>query len=134
MASVSKRNYPYKKKPDEFVVAVLGGSVAEIFANTGEKYINHYMKSLYGINKNIILINLATGGYKQPQQLFHLQYAVLSGFEFDAVLNIDGFNDLVLASVNLDQGVHPVFPSGYAPERNALQSRNPKLNRFLVDQ
>lgn len=111
MASISKRNYPYKKKPDEFVVAVLGGSVAEIFANTGEKYINHYMKSLYGINKNIILINLATGGYKQPQQLFHLQYALLSGFEFDAVLNIDGFNDLVLASVNLDQGVHPVFPS-----------------------
>ncbi len=111
MASISKRSYPYKKKPGEFAVAVLGGSVAEIFANTGEKYTNHYLKSLYGIKKNIVLINLATGGYKQPQQLFFLQYALLSGFEFDAVLNIDGFNDLVLAGVNLDQGVHPVFPS-----------------------
>jgi hypothetical protein len=125
MASINKRNYPYKKKPDEYVVAVLGGSVAEIFANTGEKYINHFMKSLYGIKKNIILINLAAGGYKQPQQLFNLQYALLSGFEFDAVLNIDGFNDLVLASVNIDRGVNPVFPSaGHIGLMSKMQMNN----------
>ncbi len=111
MASISKRNYPYKKKPDEFVVAVLGGSVAEIFANTGEKYINHYMKSLYGINKNIILINLATGGYKQPQQLMTLAYFLSLGTRFDVVINLDGFNEVVIPPVqNIPKHVFPFFP------------------------
>ncbi|MGW8195275.1 MAG: hypothetical protein ACWGOX_13525, partial [Desulforhopalus sp.] len=125
MSSVAKRNYPYKKKQNEFVLAILGGSVAEIFANTGEGYLNHYLRTLYGVQKDVVFINLATGGYKQPQQLFHLQYALLSGFEFDAVLNIDGFNDLVLASVNLDQNVHPVFPSaGHIGLLSKIQSNN----------
>jgi hypothetical protein len=44
---------------------------------------------------------------------FHLQYALLSGFEFDAVLNIDGFNDLVFAVLNLDNNINPIFPSGF---------------------
>ncbi len=113
MLSVAGHPYPYKKADDEFVVAVLGGSVAEIFANQAEESMGHYLRERLGFNKKLVLINLATGGYKQPQQLFHLQYALLSGFEFDAVLNIDGFNDLVLASENIANGIHPLFPSGY---------------------
>jgi hypothetical protein len=30
-------------------------------------------------------------------QLFHVQYTLLAGFSFNAILNIDGVNDLVLA-------------------------------------
>jgi len=109
MLSVLGYRYPYEKRDSDFVIAVLGGSVAEIFANIGEKYLEKYAN----IDKNIVLISLATGGYKQPQQLFHLQYALLAGFEFDAILNIDGFNDLALAVDNFDNGINPLFPSGY---------------------
>jgi len=112
MPSAAGYPYPYKKQPNDFVFAVVGGSVAAGFANRGEKFLKTYLHE-HGFNKNVVLINLAKGGYKQPQQLFHLQYALLSGFEFDAVLNIDGFNDLVFASHNLDNKINPIFPSGF---------------------
>ena len=56
---------------------------------------------------------LATGGYKQPQGLFLLQLAFLSGFDIDAVLNVDGFNELVFAVENLGSDYNPLFPSAY---------------------
>ncbi len=125
MLSFEGHPYPYKKAEDEFVVAVVGGSVAEIFANQAEGPMNQYLRERLGFKKKLVLINLATGGYKQPQQLFHLQYALLSGFEFDAVLNIDGFNDLVLASDNISNGINPIFPSGY---RFGLVAKNQSNN------
>lgn len=113
MSSLAAHPYPYKKQNDEFVVAVLGGSVADLFANLGEKYVRRIAREQFGLQHPIVLLNLATGGYKQPQQLFHLQFALLAGFEIDAVLNLDGFNDLVLARQNLASGINPLYPSGH---------------------
>lgn len=95
------------------MIAVVGGSVADMFANLTEKEFNQYLHEEFGFDKNLVLINLATGGYKQPQQLFHIQYALLAGFEFDAILNIDGFNDLALANDNINNQINPIFPSGF---------------------
>ncbi|RKZ41639.1 MAG: hypothetical protein DRQ49_04405 [Gammaproteobacteria bacterium] len=113
MLSMAKHPYPYKKGKNEFVIAVVGGSVAEIFANITEKFLEQYLREKFGFDKKLVLVNLATGGYKQPQQLFHVQYALLAGFEFDAVLNIDGFNDLALANDNINNQINPIFPSGF---------------------
>jgi hypothetical protein len=113
MVSIKDYEYPYKKKKNDFVIAVIGGSVAAGFTKKGgEEFLQKYLDG-YGFDKKIVVINLAKGGFKQPQQLFHLQYALLSGFEFDAVINIDGFNDIVFAAHNIDTGINPVFPSGY---------------------
>ena len=113
MLSVPDHPYPYKKRPQEFVIGVLGGSVADIFSNLGQDALNRALQEEWpGFNRQVVLINLATGGFKQPQQLFHLEYALLSGFEFDLVLNLDGFNELALASENIRQGINPIFPSG----------------------
>ena len=113
VVSVKDYTYPYKKNENDFVIAVIGGSVAAGFTKKGgEGYLQKYLNG-YGLDKNIVLINMAKGGFKQPQQLFHLQYALLSGFEFDAVLNIDGFNDIVFAAHNIDNNINPIFPSGY---------------------
>jgi len=114
MLSIRGYPYPYKRQSGELVIAVLGGSVAEIFANTGEEALNRFLREADpSFDKRVVLIGLATGGYKEPQQLFNLEYALLSGFEFDAVLNLDGFNELALASENARQGINPIFPSGH---------------------
>lgn len=113
MLSVSRAPYPSRRQNDQLIVAIVGGSVAEVFANTTEDHLNDYLRETLHFKKQVKFINLATGGYKEPQQLFHLVYAVLLGFEFDVVLNIDGFNDLVLAHHNIDQRFHPLFPSAY---------------------
>ena len=114
LLSIPGYPYPYKKHSGKLVIAVLGGSVAEIFANTGEEPLNRFLREADPrFDKRVVLIGLATGGYKEPQQLFNLEYALLSGFEFDAVLNLDGFNELALASENARQGINPIFPSGH---------------------
>lgn len=103
--------YPYKKQDGDLVIGICGGSVAEIFANYGEPYLQTYLQEQHGFTGRVVFINLALSGYKQPQQLYYLQYALLSGFEFDIILNLDGFNDLVLARNNMMQQANPLFPS-----------------------
>lgn len=113
MLSVPGHPYPYRRQPGDLVIAVLGGSVAEGFANLGgeaalQAYLDEHRPEL---GRRVVLISLATGGFKQPQQLFHLQTALLSGFQLDAVINLDGLNELVAVKNNLDRGIHPVYPS-----------------------
>ena len=85
--------------------------MAEIFANLGAEYFNNIAAQKLGFTKKVIFINLATAGYKQPQQLIQLNLAILSGFEFDAVLNFDGFNDVALAQENQNMNGNALFPS-----------------------
>ena len=110
------RPFPYKRKRDEFVIAVLGGSVAERFVVIGgEGILQDHLARANDLfrRKKVVLISLATGGYKQPQGLFLLQLAFLSGFDIDAVLNLDGFNELVFAVENVGNEYNPLFPSAF---------------------
>jgi hypothetical protein len=51
------------------------------------------------------------GGYKQPQQLLILDYFLAIGQEFDLVINIDGFNEVVLSNINNHAAVDISMPS-----------------------
>jgi hypothetical protein len=114
MLPVPGRRYPVQTTDDRLVIGVLGGSVASMFANQAEADLGRFLADAAPAfqDREVWLVDLATGGYKQPQQLFHLEYAVLSGFQFDAVVNIDGFNDLALAVENMDNGLNYIYPSG----------------------
>ena len=97
------------KSGGELVVAIFGGSVAmslplEILRQELEKF--HPYR-----DRPIAFVNLAMSGYKQPQQLLALSYFLALGARFDVVINLDGFNDVVLPYVdNLPAHVHPSFP------------------------
>ncbi len=113
------RPFPYKRQEDEFVIAVLGGSVAELFVVMGsDGFLQDRLAPVNDLfrRKKVVLISLATGGYEQPQGLFLLQLAFLSGFDIDAVLNLDGFNELVFAVENVDRQYNPLFPSAFTWE------------------
>lgn len=91
--------------PDDFVIGVLGGSVAEKFADYAirePKVLNNLKNVIPELaRKNLRIINLAMGGAKQPQQFFIAAYFLES---LDLVVNIDGFNDSDQASFL------PVYP------------------------
>lgn len=123
--------YPSKRDDGEFILGVFGGSVAEIFANNGQNDMAAYFAERLGNQRRLRLVNLAVAGFKQPQQLFSLQWALLSGFEFDAVVNIDGFNDVALATENIDAGLDPAFPSGRHTALMAQFSR-PELGLAVI--
>ncbi|MGI9510725.1 MAG: hypothetical protein ACR2QJ_15405, partial [Geminicoccaceae bacterium] len=81
-------------KTDDFVVAILGGSVANSLGKhvrSRPDYFENIRSFIPDIgSKEIIIENLALGAGKQPQQFF------ISSFfldKFDMVINIDGFNE-----------------------------------------
>ena len=79
---------------DDFVIGVLGGSVAGSFAEYSIRNPRHFeplrkVLPTFG-QKTLRIVNLANGGYKQPQQFF---IAAFFMDKLDLVINIDGFND-----------------------------------------
>ena len=104
---------PVTRGTTDFVVVVLGGSVAEHVAVGPYGFtLRDKLRTLPSLaGKNIILINMAQGSGKQPQQLFELAYLLAIGQKIDLVINIDGFNEFALAYQNHTAGLNPVLPS-----------------------
>jgi hypothetical protein len=57
------------------------------------------------------VLNFGEGGFKQPQSLSVLAQMQVLGVELDAVILLDGFNEVVFGGTNAASGVHPFFPS-----------------------
>jgi len=97
--------------PDVALVAVFGGSVAEQLVEVAGDTLAEALAD-HGPyrGRHVEVINLALGGYKQPQQALVLATLLAIGAQFDAVINLDGFNEIDGAKDNLQDGVNPFFP------------------------
>lgn len=112
----SQQEYPFTKtSKNQFIVGIFGGSVANNMAvdEYESKMLSRNLKKYPEFaNKEIIVLNFANGGYKQPQHLLILNYFLALGQEFDLVVNIDGFNEVALSNLNnksqLDMGMPSV--------------------------
>jgi hypothetical protein len=99
------------RAPDVALVGIFGGSVADQLVKLGGDALVAALGAggpLAG--RRIELINLALGGYKQPQQLLVLATLLAFGAQFDAVINLDGFNEIDGATDNLQDGINPFYP------------------------
>lgn len=112
---LSPYDYPYKKtNKNQVIVGILGGSVASNYSiyEVQNKILEKKLKQLPQFkDKEIIILSLATGGYKQPQQLITLNYMLSLGQKFDLVINIDGFNEIALANINNQNKLSFAMPS-----------------------
>ena len=82
---------------DQLVIAITGGSAAcELYLDAGDALSAALKTEPTFSKKRLKLVCLALGGMKQPQQLLAVQYFLALGAHFDAVVNFDGFNDVVL--------------------------------------
>ena len=107
--------------PDVALVAVLGGSVADQLVKVGGDVLRQALAQRGPFRgRRIELINLALGGYKQPQQLLVLATLLALGAQFDVIVNLDGFNEVDGAQDNLQDGVNPFYP--YAWNLHARQA------------
>lgn len=100
---------------DKITIGIFGGSVAFWFSVLGkDSLISELKKSPIFSNKEIVVVRLASGGYKQPQQLIALNYFLALGAHFDFIINIDGVNEVALPiAENLPKKVFPFFPRGW---------------------
>lgn len=106
------RDFP-EPAPGRAVVVITGGSVAYGIANNSSAgKLERALATIPELNgKEILVYTLALGGYKQPQQLFAIQYYLATGARFDMIINIDGFNEIALPlTENIPFGTNPFFP------------------------
>jgi len=94
-----------------FDIVLIGGSVAATFGNMAGKYLSPTLQQdprLAG--RPIRVHNVACPGHKQPQHAMTLQWLLSLGWKPDAVILLDGFNELAVSADNVRVGVNPLFP------------------------
>jgi len=97
------------------VVGVFGGSVAFWLSVHG---IDALIAGLGEIDafagREVSVVRVAIGGFKQPQQLLALTYLLSAGAEFDVIINLDGFNEIALPPAeNVANGVFALYPRNW---------------------
>ena len=101
----------YKRSKDQLIVALTGGSVAYQVYELAAGVLKEELAQVPRFQgREVVVVGLCLGGYKQPQQLMILNYLLTLGGEFDVVINLDGFNEVALyAPENGRYGVFPIF-------------------------
>lgn len=105
----------HRRSPGTVVIGLLGGSVALHLSLHGtDALARELQESPHFAGKKIEFVRLAIYGYKQPQQLLAVTYLLSLGAEFDAIVNLDGFNEIVLPLVeNIPNDVFASYPRSW---------------------
>jgi hypothetical protein len=110
---VSPHAYPFHRSSEnQFIVGLFGGSVGLWFCEVGAPFLADALgRHPFFRNREIVPLCFSHEGYKQPQQALVLAYFLSIGQSFDLVVNIDGFNDVALAGLNVERGLDGSMPS-----------------------
>lgn len=113
-----------KRAAGKFIVGVTGGSVAnQVCSALDPALSDEFARSAKPLE--VVVVCLTIDGFKQPQQLISINYLLSIGAEFDAVINVDGFNDIVLPIIdNYQRGIYPFYPRAWKSFVNRRPSQN----------
>lgn len=95
-----------------FDLLVLGGSVAGNFAGSGAAQLARMLEAdprLAG--RSVRVWGFARPSYRAPQPLAWCQWLLALGARPDAVLIVDGFNEVAMSLENARLGIHPAYPA-----------------------
>ena len=107
-----------KREPGKLNVVVLGGSVAQSMGQILRETFHRVCR----VPPNVVTLGIP--GYKQPQQLLALTYFLSLGAEYDLIINLDGYNEIVLPFTdNYSVGVNPFFPRNWNLRINRQPSK-----------
>ena len=113
---LSKEFPPYSKKNNTLDILLIGGSAAYDLTSQVdfERELNNLIsqnKKLHEEYKYIRVFNASTFGSKQPSGLFSYQALEMLGYDFDAVIDFSGFNEIALSLVeNYKLQINPIYP------------------------
>lgn len=114
-----------KRKPlQTYRLAIVGGSVAHGLIPYFDSYLRNNRKLLPDRYDETEVFGLALGGAKQPMQLQGVNALLSMGYEFDAIVNIAGWNEIALGAVeNFNGGMPVLYPRGHV-DRIILEQRS----------
>jgi hypothetical protein len=96
---------------ETFDVVVLGGSVASLVAQHAAESLAAALRADARLAGREVRVHIySRGAFKQPQQALMLTYLLNLGLEPDAVVNIDGYNEVSINADDPQLRIHPVQP------------------------
>ena len=128
-------DFPIKTKDSNRLnIGIFGGSFAQgILSSSTRAFTNKLYSYKLFTGKKIHVYPMATGGYKQPQQLFLLIYLLTFGAHFDIIINLDGFNEIVLPPAeNIPKKVFPFYPRNWYALSQGLEMESLALLGQIV--
>lgn len=97
----------------EALIGIFGGSVAQglYVTQTQTNVLRDALQALprYA-GRRVRIVNFAHSGYKQPQQLNVLNYYLANGMKLDAIILVDGVNEIGFNTVNFLHGMDSSMP------------------------
>lgn len=109
---------------DAYEVLVVGGSVAAGWSLAAEKDL---VAALQGSprfeGRRVVVLGFAHPAFKEPQQLARVSYLFSLGYRPDAVINLDGFNEVAVSLESGRQGTSPVYPGTVLWQDTLLRRR-----------
>lgn len=100
--------YFRQRPPDEYAIVLCGGSVAEAFAwMRGRELAGAIGADPRFAGRRVRVLDYAHFAYRQPQQLARVLFLLALGGTPDAVIELDGYNELALGQ---DRS-HPAYPT-----------------------
>jgi hypothetical protein len=106
---------PVVRKDKDFIVGIFGGSVAAnmVLTPRGGVSIDEALRRLPALkDRRVVVINMAQGSGKEPQQLFELAYLLVLGQSLDLAIALDRFKELALGLESWRNALDPILPSG----------------------
>jgi hypothetical protein len=94
-----------------YELGIVGGSVSCIVVqHSGDRLAALLEASPKLAGRRVRVHSLGQAAFKQPQQVMSIQWSLANGLRLDAVVNIDGFNEVAVANQNATSGCHPLYP------------------------
>lgn len=96
----------------EYKIIITGGSVASMLSEFGANALEKALRADERFrDRPIRIVGQGRGGYKQPQQVNLVVFLLSLGIVPDAIINLDGFNEVALGMTNAENLTHPLYPS-----------------------
>jgi hypothetical protein len=121
---------------DKIILAIVGGSVAAQFSQYARNALSSELQKIFNLQKKeLVILNLANAGYKQPQALFVVNDIISRGGHIDILVSLDGFNEIALpeAHGNIFNGISPFYPQAWRYLVETNMSRR-QLNHLAKSQ
>ena len=108
---------PPRRQDDTVLIALLGGSVSREATPAFRSALEAWFRD-NDIPLRPVVLELAFSAMKQPQQVMIIANALSVGGEYDIVVNLDGYNELVLPEISYFWfGLSPFYPPGWHQEQ-----------------
>ena len=108
---------PPRRQDSTVLIALVGGSVSRESTPAFRRALESWFQD-NDIPLRPVVLELAFSAMKQPQQVMVIANALSLGGEYDIIVNLDGYNELVLPEIGYFWfGLSPFYPPGWHQEQ-----------------